>query len=124
WLARDRFGEKPLYYGQAGDSFLFGAELKALRAHSRWRGEIDRDALGLLLRYVCVPAPHSIFRGIRKVMPGCALAVRAQDSGFRLEEVRYFAPALLAAGDPAPAHEEELVEQVGAALAEAVRLQM
>src|SRR6185312_12112003 len=125
WLARDRFGEKPLYYGQAGDSFLFGSELKALRAHSRWRGEIDRDALGLLLRYVCIPAPHSIFRGIRKLMPGCALRVRARDRGFHLEEVRYFEPPAppAASGSGAP-HAEELVEQVGVALAEAVRLQM
>ena len=124
WLARDRFGEKPLYYGQTGTAFLFGSELKALRAHSLWRGEIDPDALALLLRYVCIPAPHSIFRDIRKLMPGCALAVRAQEGGFRLEEVRYFEPALLAASDSAVSREEELVEQVSAALAEAVRLQM
>ena len=125
WLARDRFGEKPLYYGQAGNAFLFGSELKALRAHSLWRGEIDRDALALLMRYVCIPAPHSIFRGIRKLLPGCALAVRALDAGFRLEEIRYFEPALLAtSAAQAVGHEEELVEQVGAALAEAVRLQM
>ncbi|HEY2037680.1 MAG TPA: asparagine synthase (glutamine-hydrolyzing) [Steroidobacteraceae bacterium] len=124
WLARDRFGEKPLYYGQTGNAFLFGSELRALRAHSLWRGEIDRDALALLLRYACIPAPHSIFRGIRKLMPGCALAVRAQDRGFRLEEVRYFEPAMLAAADSTARNEEELVEQVGAALAEAVRLQM
>jgi asparagine synthase (glutamine-hydrolysing) len=125
WLARDRFGEKPLYYGQAGAAFLFGSELKALRAHSLWHGEIDRDALALLLRYMCIPAPHSIFRGIRKLMPGRALAVRAQDGGgFRLEEVRYFEPAILTASDSVAEHEEELIEQVGAALAEAVRLQM
>jgi asparagine synthase (glutamine-hydrolysing) len=124
WLARDRFGEKPLYYGQAGDVFLFGSELKALRAHSLWRGEIDRDALALLLRYVCIPAPHSIFRGIRKLLPGCALAVRADGRGFRLEEVRYFEPMARAAGGAAARHEEEFVDEVGAALADAVRLQM
>jgi asparagine synthase (glutamine-hydrolysing) len=124
WLVRDRFGEKPLYYGEVGSAFLFGSELKALRAHSLWRGEIDRDALALLLRYVCIPAPHSIFRGVRKVMPGCALAVRPGDRGFTLEEVRYFEPASPPASDSPAVHEEELVEQVGAALADAVRLQM
>ena len=124
WLVRDRFGEKPLYYGESGNVFLFGSELKALRAHSRWRGEIDRDALALLLRYVCIPAPHSIFQGIRKLMPGCALAVRARDRGFRLEEVRYFQPAAVPASDSPTPDAEELVEEVGAALAEAVRLQM
>lgn len=124
WLARDRFGEKPLYYGQVGNLFLFGSQLKALRAHGGWRGELDRDALALLLRYQYIPAPHSIFRGIRKLLPGCALAVRVQERGFRLEELRYFEPASIATGDPPPASEEDLVEQVGAALAESVRLQM
>ncbi|MBW4051988.1 MAG: asparagine synthase (glutamine-hydrolyzing) [Proteobacteria bacterium] len=124
WLARDRFGEKPLYYGQAGNAFLFGSELKALRAHSLWRGEIDAEALSLLLRHQCIPAPHSIFRGIRKLMPGCALAVRAHGGGFRLEEVRYFEPAPIAQSEPPPSRETELIEQVGAALAASVRLQM
>jgi asparagine synthase (glutamine-hydrolysing) len=124
WLARDRFGEKPLYYGQAGNAFLFGSELKALRAHSLWRGEIDAQSLSLLLRHQCIPAPHSIFRGIRKLLPGCALAVRAQGSGFRLEELRYFEPALIAEREPPASREAELIEQVRAALAESVRLQM
>jgi asparagine synthase (glutamine-hydrolysing) len=124
WLARDRFGEKPLYYGQVGSCFLFGSELKALRAYGGWRGEIDAQALSLLLRYQYIPAPASIFSGIRKLLPGCALAVRAQDRGFRLEEVRYFEPQPIASGAPAAASEEELVEQVGAALAESVRQQM
>ena len=124
WLARDRFGEKPLYYGQIGNVFLFGSELKALRAHGGWRGEIDRHALALLLHHQYIPAPHSIFRGIRKLLPGCALAVRAQDRGFELEEVRYFEPASIAAGGPLEGSEEELVEQVDAALTESVRLQM
>src|SRR5215469_1918660 len=71
WLARDRFGEKPLYYGELGDTLLFASELKALRAHSRWRGEIAPEALALLLRHQWIPAPHSVFRGIHKLMPGC-----------------------------------------------------
>jgi asparagine synthase (glutamine-hydrolysing) len=124
WLARDRFGEKPLYYGEVGDTFLFGSELKALRAHSRWRGEVDRDALALLLRRGYVPAPWSVFRGVRKLMPGCALAVRARAGGFRLEELRYFEPRRTADTAPAAPREEELVDQVATALDEAVRMQM
>ena len=125
WLARDRFGEKPLYYGQVGDTLLFGSELKALRAHSRWRGEIDTQALSLLLRHQWIPAPHSVFRGIRKLMPGCALAVRARAGGFQLEESRYFEPAPIAVRErPPPREESRLIEQVSAALAESVRLQM
>lgn len=70
-LARDRMGEKPLYYGRLpmGD-LVFGSELKALRAHPQWQGEIDRNALALYMRHNAVPAPHSIYRGISKLMPG------------------------------------------------------
>src|SRR5215469_2067571 len=125
WLARDRFGEKPLYYGELGGAFLFASELKALRAHSHWRGEIDAQALALLLHHQWIPAPHSVFRGIHKLMPGCAVAVRARAGGFELEESRYFEPEPIAMrAAPAPREEAELVEQVSAALAESVRLQM
>lgn len=69
-LARDRIGEKPLYYGWQGDTFLFGSELKALRAHPAFKAEIDRGALALLLRHNYVPAPYSIYQGIHKLPPG------------------------------------------------------
>ncbi|OOC09614.1 asparagine synthase (glutamine-hydrolyzing) [Thioalkalivibrio halophilus] len=78
FLARDRMGEKPLYYGRSGDTFLFGSELKALAAHPDWRGEVDRDALALMLRYNNVPAPWSIYRGIYKLPPAHYLVVRGQ----------------------------------------------
>lgn len=69
-LARDRFGEKPLYYGQVSGGLAFGSELKAIRAHPGWAGLIDRAALTLFMRHNYVPAPHSIYEGIRKVEPG------------------------------------------------------
>lgn len=74
-LARDRLGEKPLYYGWQGDAFLFGSELKALAAHPAWHGEVDRDALALYMRYGYVPLPHSIWRGVRKLLPGSCLTI-------------------------------------------------
>lgn len=81
-LARDRFGEKPLYFGWAGQSFVFGSELKALRAHPELRAEIDRDALALYFRHNCVPAPWSIYRGVSKLLPGTVLTLgRATVSG-------------------------------------------
>lgn len=76
-LARDRFGEKPLYYGRQGDVFLFGSELKALKAHPAFRAEIDRDALTLYLRHGYIPAPHSIYKGIFKLPPGTWVQVSA-----------------------------------------------
>ena len=75
-LARDRIGKKPLYYGYSGDTFLFGSELKAIRAFPGFAGEIDRDALLLYLRFGYVPAPHSIYRGIAKLPQGTIATVR------------------------------------------------
>jgi len=81
-LARDRLGEKPLYYGWQGSGstavFLFGSELKALRAHPAFVGEVDRGALSLLLRHNYIPAPYSIYKGIAKLQPGSLLTVSLQ----------------------------------------------
>jgi asparagine synthase (glutamine-hydrolysing) len=74
-LIRDRIGEKPLYYGWQGDTFLFGSELKALKAHPAFLSEIDRNALCLYMRHNYIPAPYSICRGIAKLPPGCLLSV-------------------------------------------------
>ena len=78
-LARDRMGEKPLYYGWQGSGnervFLFGSELKALKAHPAFAAVIDRGALCLFLRHNNIPAPYSIYQGIAKLEPGCLLTV-------------------------------------------------
>jgi asparagine synthase (glutamine-hydrolysing) len=74
-LARDRMGEKPLYYGWQGHSFLFGSELKALRCHPAFTGETDREAVAAFLQRGYVPAPRSIHAGIAKLAPGCIVTV-------------------------------------------------
>jgi asparagine synthase (glutamine-hydrolysing) len=76
-LVRDRFGEKPLYYGWAGGDFMFASELKALRAHPRFDNAIDRRALALLVSRTHVPAPFSIYRRVFKLPPGCFLEISA-----------------------------------------------
>ena len=80
-LARDRIGEKPLYYGSQGGTLLFGSELKALRAHPAWRAEVDRDALALYMRHNAVPSPWTIFRGIRKLPPATFLSLKLGADG-------------------------------------------
>lgn len=75
WLARDRLGEKPLYYGWQRGSFLFGSELKALRMHPDFAADVDRDAVADLLRHNYIPGPASIYQGILKLPPGTWLRV-------------------------------------------------
>lgn len=70
YLARDRFGEKPLYFGWQGESFIFGSDLVALRRHPDFVGGVDRDALALLVRFNYIPAPQSIHPRIEKLEPG------------------------------------------------------
>ena len=69
-LAKDRMGEKPLYWGWQDDSLFFSSELKALKAHPTFKADIDRDSITLLLRHNCIPAPYSIYQGIKKLRPG------------------------------------------------------
>lgn len=88
FLARDRMGEKPLYYGHQGDTFLFGSELKALTAHPAWRGEVDHESLVLYMRYKYVPSPWSIYKGIRKLPPATFVAVT--DYGGNIQEPRCY----------------------------------
>jgi asparagine synthase (glutamine-hydrolysing) len=76
-LARDRIGEKPLYYGISGGSLLFGSELKALTAHPHWQPKLNRDALCIYMRHAYIPAPHSIYQGIYKLLPGHWLEIDA-----------------------------------------------
>jgi asparagine synthase (glutamine-hydrolysing) len=77
WLARDRLGKKPLYYGRSDGRFVFGSELSALRALPGFRAEVDPDALALLLRFDYIPAPHCILRGVHKLPAGHLLRLDA-----------------------------------------------
>jgi len=78
-LARDRLGEKPLYYGYIGNSLVFASELKAIRVHPKFSSEIDRTVIPLYLRHNYIPTPYSIYKEIYKLTPGCYLTI--QDKG-------------------------------------------
>jgi asparagine synthase (glutamine-hydrolysing) len=79
-LVRDRFGEKPLYFGWVGKRLAFASELKSIYLLPEFRAEIDRDAVALYLRHNCIPAPHTIYRGLSKLLPGQLVTV---DAGVR-----------------------------------------
>lgn len=75
-LARDRMGEKPLFYGTLGSGeVVFASGLDPIRAHPAFDRPVDRDALALYFRHKYVPAPWSIFEGIQKLEPGCTVTV-------------------------------------------------
>lgn len=128
-LGRDRIGEKPLYYGWQGRGrdavFLFGSELKALRAHPVFEHAIDRGALCLQMRHSYIPAPHSIYRGIAKLPPGCLLTVSAQLPEPRLATY-WSAPKQMMAGVAAPfgGTPEQAVDRLETLLKDAVGAQM
>ena len=95
-LVRDRAGEKPLYYTRIGQTFAFGSELKALRAHPEFSAEIDRDALALFLRHGYVPSPLSIYRGVFKMPPATRLSVSIDDGDASPTPVGYWSAAEVA----------------------------
>jgi asparagine synthase (glutamine-hydrolysing) len=91
YLARDRFGEKPLYYGWVANtntteqSFVFGSELKALRAYPGFDNQVSREALALFMRFTYVPVPYSIYQNIFKLEPGCMLSLKTNTSGYLVQ---------------------------------------
>lgn len=121
WLARDRMGEKPLYYGWHRGVLLFSSELKAMRAFPGFMPEIDRDALTLLLRHTCIPAPHTIYRGIRKLLPAHSLCFNLAQGESHPEPRAYWSLAdAFRAGDEWDANtaEEELDRRLGEVIKE------
>ena len=85
-LVRDRFGEKPLYYGWIGRDFVFGSELKALRAHSQFDNGIDRRALQQFAQRGYIPAPLSIYRRIFKLPPANILTLSPEAATSPMDE--------------------------------------
>ena len=109
-LARDRFGKKPLYYGWAGGSLVFGSSLHALRLHPEFEARLDPSAMAAYLRFAYVPGPHAIFSGFHKLVPGAFLELREPIPGSLPEPMRYWdarqAALAARAGGPALSSEE------------------
>ena len=123
WLVRDRLGIKPLYWAKLGDLFLFGSELKALRAHSGWTPQLNRGAVAAFMRHGYVPAPETIYQDVRKLEPGACL--RFDGTEVRLTEF-WSLPDVLdeAARQPLDIPAEEALDNLDGLLSDAVGRRM
>lgn len=126
-LARDRAGEKPLYYGFAGGNFVFASDPAAFAAYPGFEAKIDRMALHEYLRYGFVPAPYSVYEGIRKLLPGYVLTLRQPFSAAQVEQHPYWSMADAADNgrkNPFTGSRQEAADELERLLSGAIREQM
>ena len=126
-LARDRFGEKPLYYGWAGRTFAFASELKALKTHPGFDHSLDRDALALYMRFGYFPAPYSIYRSASKVMPGSVVTVDISSPSAPVRARPYWSLQTAvdqAQNEPFMGTEREAVDRLATILRQSVVMRM
>jgi asparagine synthase (glutamine-hydrolysing) len=125
YLARDRMGEKPLYYGSNGGSFLFGSELKSLREHPHWQDSVDRNSLALYLRHKYVPTPWSIYQGISKLPPAHFVVVREAGKVVSKPQCYWDLRQIAESGlTDAKGSSEELIDELDVLLRDAVGKRM
>lgn len=129
YLARDRMGEKPLYYGWSGNSFLFASELKALKAHQAFNKALNMEAIGAFLKYNYIPEPMSIYEGIFKLKPGSIICLEAKHFQERTlpSPQAYWSlydVALKGTHHPLSCSNEEAFDQLDYLLHQAVKRQM
>jgi asparagine synthase (glutamine-hydrolysing) len=126
-LARDRIGEKPLYYGWQKNVFLFGSELKALRCHPEFQREINRNALAKYLRFSYLPTPFSIYDNIYKLQPGCFLEINSTVSEKLLHPKTYWSFPLIvneASSNPFIGSESDATDHLEKLISESIKGQM
>ncbi|HYE14457.1 MAG TPA: asparagine synthase (glutamine-hydrolyzing), partial [Pyrinomonadaceae bacterium] len=118
FLARDRVGKKPLLYAKVGGSFVFGSEFRALLKHPAVGREVNREAIHHYLSFMCVPAPITAYRDIRKLEPGHSLTLKPDGE---IKTRRYWQPDFSKKLDIG---EEEAGERALELLREAVRVRL
>lgn len=122
-LARDRMGEKPLYYGWQKGVLLFGSELKVLRAHPSFQSEIDSDVLPLYFQHGYIPAPWCIWKGMRKLLPGTWVSLMASDIDVLPNPTEYWSFAKVAfrsQAEPLESSDKEAADALEDRLAKAI----
>ena len=125
-LVRDRLGIKPLYYGWVNKAFVFGSELKAIKALPGFNNQVNRDALALMMRHNYIPAPYSIYNNIYKLRPGHQLVI--QNEKTRDPVIRSFWSAKSVAetglSEPFTGNEEEAIDALDGLLRKVVGQRM
>lgn len=124
-LARDRFGEKPLYYGWNKGVLVFASELKAILQYPVWNKQINRNALASLMRYSYIPAPHSIYQNIYKVIPGTYIEIISEE---KIIQTEYWSTRKIAANgldlqDTCELSDEEALKSLSYYLENSIRNQ-
>jgi asparagine synthase (glutamine-hydrolysing) len=129
-LARDRVGEKPLYYGWQKNIFMFGSELKALKANTNFIGDIDRESLSLYVQNSSIPAPKSIYKGINKLLPGCFIEIDLVNNysiKSNIKSTKYWSfdhVAITGQNNLYHGSEDEVIEQFSLLLSKSIKQQM
>ncbi len=127
-LARDRFGEKPLYYGYADGGLFFASELKAVMGLPGFDAALNRDAIALLLRHNYIPAPHCIFRKVRKLAPGAwtSLSLAQIEQGQWPAPQTYWSALAVARDTPRRefASDDEAIDEFEGVLRQSIRGQL
>lgn len=123
-LIRDRIGKKPLYYGAFGDTFVFGSELKSLRAHADFRGEIDRESLALYFKFGYVPGSRSIYQSVKKLAPAHLVKIRAKQVGEQTAYWNLREVAATGSANPFTSSDEEIFNEFETLMRDAVKRRM
>src|SRR5439155_3570585 len=117
FLARDRFGKKPLFYASYDGKFVFASEMKSILTDPRFSRSIDEEALASYFMFSYIPAPLTIFKGIRKLRPGHVLSVERG----RLRETQYWD---LSFRPDRSGKEADVIDELTHRLSEAVRIRL
>ena len=127
-LARDRLGEKPLYWSDEDNRLLFASELKAFRTLPDFRPEIDPASVQALLRWSFIPHPHTIYRGVRQLRPGHLLEARLVDGRITITEREWWSLHDTVAGAmsrrPSTRSLDSAADELAPLLADAVAMRM
>lgn len=124
-LARDRFGEKPLYYSSNDNGIIFSSEIFSMEKHPEIKKDLDHEAIQLYLKYKNIPAPYSIYKSIKKILPGSYISWQRETNTLTQ---KYYWNAnnifLEKIKNPLQIKENEALEQLDNLMTSSVKLRM